>query len=51
MLASGGYQYANRHFTRPNGYDKQWAEHFRRIAKKQEFPPIENHTSTAHWTS
>ena len=38
MLASAGYQYANAHCTRPAGYDEQWAQYFRRLAKKQAFP-------------
>ncbi|RJR41655.1 MAG: hypothetical protein C4576_17505 [Desulfobacteraceae bacterium] len=38
ILACAGYQYANPHFTRPNGYDEQWAQHYRRLASKQAFP-------------
>jgi hypothetical protein len=38
MLASAGYRYATSHFTRPAGYDEQWAQHFRRLAKRQAFP-------------
>ena len=38
ILACAGYQYADQHFTRPAGYDDQWAEHYRKLASKQAFP-------------